>query len=185
MKRRGLSIRVLTLEQFPDIPPVVEGHSTLKENAIKKAVEVSKHTILPVLADDSGLEVKALKGKPGVRSARFARSTRPDPHRPQDTLNIAKLLRAMRAIPPKQRKARFVCWLAFAAGGRLIRFFEGRCEGQIASSPQGSTGFGYDPVFIPRGDAKTLAQLGSRRKDALSHRARAIKKFHGWLRRSV
>ena len=169
---RGSRLRVVTLERFPRIPPVCEDKPTLRENAVKKAVVTSRHTGLPVLADDSGLEVKALKGAPGVRSARYAG---------QDRANVAKLLRALEDLPPARRRARFVCVLALASEGRLVRTFRGLCEGSIAPAPAGRTGFGYDPVFIPRGRRKTLAELGPRVKDILSHRTRAVLVFHRWL----
>lgn len=172
---RGRRIRIVTLDRFLRIPPVREDKPTLKENAVKKAVQTSRHTDLPVLADDSGLEVRALKGAPGVRSARYAGPAQ------DDRANVAKLLRALKGLPPSRRRARFVCVLALARGGRLVRTFRGVCEGAIATAPAGRTGFGYDPVFIPRRRGKTLAELGPRAKDTLSHRTRAIRVFARWL----
>ena len=171
----GARIRLLTLDQFPDIPPVAENGATFRENAVKKAVTTSRHTILPVVSDDSGLQVRVLRGRPGVRSARFAGPSQ------KDAANIAKLLRLMRTVPSSRRGARFVCSLALAAGGKLIRTFFGQLRGSIAQHPAGRTGFGYDPVFIPRGSRKTVAQLGSGPKDAFSHRARAARKLKRYL----
>ena len=171
----GGRYRVLTLDRFPDVPAVVEDGRTFRANAVKKAVQTSRHTILPVLADDSGLEVRALKGEPGVHSARFAGSAQ------RDLANNAKLLRQMEKIPPSRRQARFVCWIALALGGRLIRTFQGECAGAMAFSPSGKTGFGYDPIFIPRGMKKSFAQLGGRTKDRMSHRARAIAQLRDFL----
>ena len=143
---------------------------------MKKAVETSRRTILPVLAEDSGLEVRALGGRPGVRSARFAGAAQ------SDHANIEKLLGSMKKIPKSQRQARFICCLALAVGGRVIRTFQEICPGSIALGAAGRSGFGYDPVFIPRGYAKTTAQLGPRLKDTLSHRSKAAMKFKAWLK---
>lgn len=188
---RGAGLRVITLEQFPTIPPVREDRPTLRANAVKKAVETSRRTDLPVLADDSGLEVRALGGGPGVRSARLAGpAPRPALSRAEgrgsgqtqdDRANIAKLLRLLRRVPASRRRARFVCVLALARRGRLLRTFEGVCSGVVAREPAGRTGFGYDPIFIPRGHRRTLAQLGPAVKDRLSHRTRAVQAFARWL----
>jgi XTP/dITP diphosphohydrolase len=172
---RGVKLRVLTLDQFPAVPPVREDKPTLRENAVKKAVRTSSCADLPVLADDSGLEVYALGGRPGVRSARFAGPAQ------DDRANIAKVLRELEGLSPSRRRARFVCVLALAERGRLVRTFRGVCEGSIAREPAGRAGFGYDPVFIPEGRRRTLAELGPRVKDALSHRTRAVQAFARWL----
>lgn len=169
-------IRLVTLDRFPEIPPVKEDQATFRANAVKKAVTTSRHTILPVLAEDSGLEVRALGGKPGLFSARFAGPAQ------DDRANNAKLLRMLRNFPPSRRGARFVCWMALAIGGRLVRTFRGACSGSIALQPAGRTGFGYDPVFIPHGHRRTMAQLGPRLKDRLSHRSRAAEQFSRWLK---
>ena len=174
-----LPVHLPTLEEFPDIPPVEEDGATFRANAIKKAVETSRHTILPVLAEDSGLEVRALGGRPGVRSARFAGASQ------DDHANVAKLLRSMKKIPKSQRQARFICCMTLAAGGRAIRTFQGIGPGSIALRAAGRSGFGYDPVFIPRGYAKAIAQLGPRLKDTLSHRSKAAMKFKTWLKQAL
>lgn len=176
---RGMPVRFLTLERFPGVRVAPETGTTFRENAVKKAVSVSRQTILPVLGEDSGLEVSALGGRPGVRSARFAGAAQ------NDRANNRKLLRLLDGLPLSRRRGRFVCAMALAAGGRLIRTFEGRCSGSIASEPAGRTGFGYDPLFIPAGCRKTMAQLGPRAKDALSHRARAARRLCRWLRRPL
>ena len=176
---KPLDVRVLTLESFPGVPLVVEDKHTLEENAVKKAAETWLHVDLPVLADDSGLEVEALGGRPGVHSARFAGAAQ------DDRANVAKLLKLLRGVPPSRRKARFVCVLAFARGGRIIKTFRGACEGSIALAPSGRAGFGYDPVFIPAGRKKTLAELGPGVKDRLSHRVRAVRAFARWLRKDL
>lgn len=180
---KGIPIRFLTLDRFLDFSPVRENGATFRENAVKKAMGSSRRTILPVLAEDSGLEVRALNGRPGVRSARFAlRQAQGERTQNQiDQTNVAKLLRVMARVPTHRRQARFVCVMAFAIGGKLLRAFEGNCSGSISFQPAGRTGFGYDPVFIPRGHRKTMAQLGARVKDGLSHRRRAAEKLKKYL----
>lgn len=176
---RGLPIRIMTLDPFPDISAVKEDAPTFEGNAVKKAVVVSGHTILPVLADDSGLMVRALGGLPGVRSARFAGAGQ------NDRKNMKKLLNLMKDVPASRRSARFVCVLALAVGGRLVKTFRGTCSGSIAFAMAGRHGFGYDPLFIPQVSSKTFAQWGPKAKDAISHRTRAIQKFQKWLKRSL
>jgi XTP/dITP diphosphohydrolase len=117
-----------------------------------------------------------LGGRPGVYSASFAGPAQ----KPQ--ANNAKLLKMLNMIPASRRQARFVCCMALGMGGRLIRTFQGNCPGSIALQPAGRTGFGYDPVFVPRGYAKTMAQLGPKAKDRLSHRSRAARRFRRWLK---
>ena len=173
----GARLRFLTLGDFPDIPPVREDGATFRANAAKKAVSASRRTILPVLAEDSGLEVKALRGRPGIRSARFAGPAQ------EDRANNARLRKVMVSVPAPRRQARFVCCLALAAGGRLIRTFQASCPGSIALQQAGRSGFGYDPLFIPRGYKQTMAQLGYGVKHRLSHRARAVVQLRGWLKK--
>ena len=175
---KGLPVRLITLDRFPGIPPVREDGSTFRANAVKKALQTSRHTPLPVLAEDSGLEVRALGGRPGVRSARFAGKAQ------DDRANVAKLLRVMIRVPASRRQARFVCVMAVAAGGRLVQTFQGVCRGSIAFEPAGRRGFGYDPVFIPSGFRKTSAQLAGREKDVLSHRGQAARVLARRLRKS-
>jgi len=176
---KGRSLRFVTLDRFPSIPPVHENGSTFRANAVKKAVQTSRHTILPVIAEDSGLEVRALGGRPGVRSARFApRHTQGERTPDQiDRANVAKLLRLLARVPASRRQAGFVCVMALAAGGRLIKTFEGSCRGSIAFEEKGQGGFGYDPVFIPQGHHRTTAQMSASKKDLLSHRAQAAAKL--------
>ena len=184
---RDLPIRFLTLDHFPNLPPVREGTISFKQNGIKKAVLNSRKTLLPVLAEDSGLEVRALGGKPGIRSARFALRETPREWTPDqvDQANVRKLLREMKSIPRRSRQARFICVMAFAIGGQLIRTFEGNCPGSIALKPAGRTGFGYDPVFVPHGYRRTMSELGSRIKDRLSHRKKAAVKFREWFKTNL
>ncbi len=180
---RGARVRFLSVDQFPEISSVKEDGATFKANALKKAVQTSRRTILPVLAEDSGLEVRALGGRPGVRSARFAlrRGSGQAGSGQDDRANVVKLLKVMKKVPASRRQARFVCWMALSIGGRPVATFQAACSGSIAFHPSGRTGFGYDPLFIPRGFNQTLAELGPRIKDSLSHRAKAARRFKGWL----
>jgi XTP/dITP diphosphohydrolase len=174
-----------TLDDFPDAPNVVEDTDTFAGNARKKAVSLARW--LPanptgghfyILADDSGLEVDALGGAPGVHSARFAAVDIGGLGNSPDSANNAKLLRLLDGIAPEKRTARFRCVLALAdaAGGQTV-FFEGQCEGRIALAPSGSGGFGYDPLFVPVGHDCSLAELGENIKNKLSHRALALEKL--------
>jgi XTP/dITP diphosphohydrolase len=133
-----------------------------------------------VLADDSGLEVDALGGAPGVHSARFAAADASGGNSP-DAANNAKLLRLLDGIPPEKRGARFRCVLALAAPGRKTILFEGSCEGRISTAPGGAGGFGYDPLFVPEGRAQSFAELGEEVKNKISHRARALAQLRLFL----
>ena len=151
---------------YPDIPDVVEDGATFEANAIKKAVALRDATGCWALADDSGLEVDALGGAPGVRSARYAGE--PCDH----AANNAKLLRELAGA--SDRRARFRCVLALAGPDGSIRTVDGRCEGRIAHELRGAGGFGYDPLFLPDGHDVTFAELGAAAKNAISHRGRAL-----------
>jgi XTP/dITP diphosphohydrolase len=164
------NIEVLSLSDFPDIPEIKENGSTFEENAVAKALACAKKTKKLTLADDSGLEVPYLRGKPGVRSARFAGD------RVSYGDNNEKLLRLLRNVPQNKRKARFVCCIALADTRGLIKVVRGTCSGKIAATIRGSYGFGYDPIFIPRGYSRTFAELGEKVKNNISHRWRALRK---------
>ncbi len=170
---KGLGeIEILTFEDLMgEAPMVVEDGKTFRENAIKKAVIVSKFFDGLVLADDSGLEVNALGGRPGVRSARFART------KASDEENTAKLLKLLENIPDGEREARFVCHIALAKNGTLLESFEGKAEGKITAGPKGKNGFGYDPVFTPDGHDKTYAEMSASYKNRISHRGEALRKL--------
>ena len=179
-----------TLKDYPDAPEVEEDAATFAGNAVKKAlslVDWLKHNEDFaegwVLADDSGLEVDALDGAPGVRSARYASSTT-DGNNP-DEANNAKLLTALDGKPEHQRTARFRCVLALARTGAYGQpeLFEGACEGHITEAPAGSEGFGYDPLFVPENFVDTFGTLGAEIKGMLSHRAAALRKLKAWLER--
>jgi len=165
-----LPIAVLSLDDFPGCPETVEDQQTFEGNAVKKAREVAACTGKPALSDDSGLEVDALGGAPGVYSARYA----PDAAGGNDPKNHEKLLRDLAGVPDAKRTARFVCCLALAFPDGAVRTFFGHAEGVISHAPKGQGGFGYDPVFVPEGFRLTFAEMTASEKDALSHRAKAI-----------
>lgn len=169
---RGLPVRVVTLAASPHVPPVREDGRTFEANAIKKAMIPSRRVPTLVMAEDSGLVVRALGGAPGVRSARFSRARS---GADRDAANNSKLLRLLRGVPAPRRQAAFVCVVVVALRGRVLGVVRGECRGVIAEAPRGRTGFGYDPLFMPRGSRRTFAELGPRAKDRLSHRARALR----------
>jgi XTP/dITP diphosphohydrolase len=152
-----------------DLPDVVEDRDTFAGNASKKALEVSRATGLPALADDSGLEVDALGGAPGVRSARYAGEGA------GDQANLDKLLAALAGVPPERRTARFRCAavLVDPEGGEWNA--EAAWEGRVLDAPRGTGGFGYDPVFLPDGWDRTSAEVDQATKDAASHRGKAFR----------
>jgi XTP/dITP diphosphohydrolase len=170
-----LPVRVESLARFPDAPDVAETGRTFAENAAAKATAFAAACGLPTVADDSGLVVDALDGAPGVHSARYAG------RHGDDAANCAKLLAALRGVPAGRRTARFRCCIAVADARGVLVTLEGACEGHIADAPAGSNGFGYDPVFIPTGHTRTMAQLIPEQKDALSHRGQALRRFAAWL----
>jgi len=159
-------------EVLHDKPTIVEGSDSFEENAELKAKTIADAALTLTLADDSGLEVDALGGRPGVRSARFAHD------RATDAENNAALLTALADVEPDQRQARFRCVLVlvdpWALPGLPPLKAEGTCEGRIAREPRGGAGFGYDPLFIVEGMNKTMAELPDAEKNAISHRALAV-----------
>ena len=173
----GLPIEIFGLEKFENVADVEESGETFAENAILKASSYARQTGYWALSDDSGLEVEALKGAPGVYSARYAGENAGDADR------IEKLLGELAETGDETRRARFVCVMALADEGGEIRFLaEGVCEGKIAQTTKGANGFGYDPVFVPEGFEQTFGELSSTVKGEISHRARAIKKIIRFLR---
>ncbi len=159
-----------SLLDYPEIPEIEETGLTLEDNALIKARESHKRTGLPSLADDTGLEVEALKGAPGVFSSRFAG---PDASYAD---NLLKLLRAMEGIPEGSRQARFRCVVALKAGARE-EWVEGNLEGVILRESRGTGGFGYDPVFFIPQAGKTLAEMSMEEKNAVSHRGVAFRRM--------
>jgi XTP/dITP diphosphohydrolase len=173
----GGEFEVVDLAHLPDAPEVEETGDTFLANATLKALAISRFTEEMVLADDSGLEVEALGGAPGVHSARYAGG------HASDADNREKLLHALEGIAArgKQRAARFVCVLVAAQSGTAIASFDGYVEGTISNQAKGSAGFGYDPIFIPAGHCATFAELPAEVKATESHRARALTKMRQWL----
>jgi XTP/dITP diphosphohydrolase len=170
-------IEVVGLDQLDDVTPVDETGTTFEENARIKAEGYSRRTDLLVLADDSGLEVDALDGAPGVESARYGGPGLDDAGRSR------LLLDALKDVPdPTQRTARFRCVLAVARAGRTLATFSGVVEGQINDEPRGSNGFGYDPLFFHPPSGCTTAELSPAEKQRISHRGQAIRAFLDALR---
>ena len=172
-----IPFRLMDLGDFPSIHFVHETCETFVENASLKATGYARQAKLLTLADDSGLEVDALGGAPGVLSARYAGNGASDQKRTR------KLLAELSNVPSEQRSARFVCSVAIAdEEGALSHVSSGVCEGRIAFAPEGVAGFGYDPVFIPCGFDQTFAELQPEIKNKISHRARALSGAYEFLR---
>ena len=174
----GLPVTILSLDDFPNCPETVEDRDTFEGNAEKKAVEVCRCTGKPSLADDSGLEVDALNGAPGVYSARYA----PDAASGNDPRNYEKLLNDLKDVPQEKRGAQFVCCLALAFPDGTVKTFFGRSRGRIGYEARGKKGFGYDPVFLPEGFDRTFAEMTPEEKDSLSHRGKALQKLAEFFR---
>ena len=165
-----LPFNILSLDDFPQAPEVVEDGATFRSNAVKKAVEIAKCTGQIAMADDSGLEVDALGGAPGVRSARFASE------KATDRENNRKLLEMLRTIPEERRGASYRCAIAIATPEGLVDVVEGSCEGRIGVEEKGFQGFGYDSLFVRLEYNKTFAELDPSIKNRISHRARALER---------
>lgn len=204
----GAGCECRTLRDFPAAPTVIEDAATFAGNAMKKAVTLARWLAAResaadggrdyVLADDSGLEVDALGGAPGVHSARFAALDSGADGNSPDADNNAKLLRLLQDVPEEKRAARFRCVLALTPVGRApvenaspvcyadehelqTLLFDGVCEGRIGLALRGRAGFGYDPLFVPTGYDASYAELGEEIKNQISHRARALAKLKEWL----
>ncbi|MBA2484794.1 MAG: RdgB/HAM1 family non-canonical purine NTP pyrophosphatase [Nitrospira sp.] len=173
---QDLNISILTLDDFPDAPDVVEDGDTCEANAMKKAVEIARYTQLPAVADDTGLEVDALGGRPGAFAARYAGE-----HASYED-NCRKLLHELRGTPPSERGARFVTVAAIAGPDGETMSVQGVLEGSIAEEAAGAHGFGYDPVFIVPAYHQTLAELAPDVKNRISHRALAFTQAKDLLR---
>lgn len=177
----GLALEIVSAKAAGGMPPVEEDAGTFVGNARKKALALKAK--LPaeswVLADDSGLCVDALGGGPGVESAYYAG--------PQGdgAANLRKLVEVMRGVPVEKRGAHFVCVLLLAGPGGTEEIFQGRCDGALAEAPRGGAGFGYDPLFVPEGHARSFAELGEAVKNGISHRSRAWLSLAEWWRRGA
>lgn len=182
---RAHGINIAGIPDFSDLPTPVEDGQTFDENARKKAEEYS--LAVPgeiVLADDSGLEVAALYGAPGVHSARYAAD---EPHladtNADDEANNARVLRELRDVAPEKRTGRFVCVLAAARNGKTLATFRGMADGMILDAPRGTNGFGYDPLFYFPAIQKTFAELTAEEKARYSHRGSAFRQFLEWYKK--
>jgi len=183
--RQMLTTDCLNLDAFPDAPSIAEvadtfaGNAALKAQGLARWLAKRETAVTHVLADDSGLEVDALDGAPGIHSARFASNNGTNC---PDAENNTKLLQLLEGHPATQRTARFRCVLALVKTARpdSVQWFKGTCEGTIAKSAAGKGGFGYDPLFVPQGHKRTFAELGSEIKNQLSHRAAALARLKAW-----
>ncbi|NOZ24493.1 MAG: RdgB/HAM1 family non-canonical purine NTP pyrophosphatase [Nitrospirae bacterium] len=171
----GSGIEFIGLDTLEDVPEVVEDGRTYHENAMKKAMTYYNVASMPTLAEDSGLEVDALDGAPGIYSARFAGENA------TDGMNNEKLLSLLKGIPEEKRTGRFVSVLCLVVDGTPF-FFEGEVRGRILDHPRGESGFGYDPLFVPEGYSLTFAELGEEVKNRISHRAEAMRKLKDFLK---
>ncbi len=169
------NINIFTLDGFPECQEVKEDGGTFEINAVKKAVYISGCTGMITIADDSGLEVDALNGAPGVLSARYAGEPA------DDRANLEKLLKEIKDIPHDRKNARFVCCIAMAFPHGDVKTFFGYVEGRIGIKPRGENGFGYDPIFYPEGYDRTFAEMSDNEKNAISHRGRALRELQKYL----
>jgi XTP/dITP diphosphohydrolase len=168
-------VNIHTPDEFPQCEEVEEDGATFEANAIKKAASVFKCSGMTAVADDSGLEVDALDGAPGVVSARYAGDVT------DDRANLDKLLKEMKGVPDDKRGARFVCCIALADRSG-IHIFMGHVEGRIGTEPRGEKGFGYDPVFYPEGHDRTFGEMRDGEKASMSHRGRALQKLRNYIK---
>jgi XTP/dITP diphosphohydrolase len=171
-----LPVHLRSLSEFPDLPMPEETGTTFLENAEIKALTLASSLRSWVLADDSGLEVDALGGAPGVFSARYAGQ------HGDDSANNRRLLRELAQVPEERRTARFRCVVVLAAPGQSLLVAEGSCEGRIAFAPRGNRGFGYDPVFYYPPEGQTFGELGDAVKNRVSHRGQALSRLRQALR---
>lgn len=180
--RKLTHFQLFSLSDLNDFVEIEETGSTFKANALLKAQYLYQKYGVEGFADDSGLEVEALGGAPGVHSARYSGQYLPN-GRADDKANIAKLLAALQGLPPEKRKARFVTLIALIWKGET-HFFEGIVEGHITESARGENGFGYDPIFVPEGEKRTFAEMDKDSKNALSHRGKAVDKLLTFLQKA-
>ena len=170
-----LDVKLLTLAECGELPEAVEDGPTFEDNARKKALHYSGLTGRWTLADDSGLEVDALDGRPGVNSARFAGPAQ------NAAANNARLIDCLRGVPPERRSARFRCVIAVADGGQVLATASGALEGVIIDEPRGHNGFGYDPHFLLPELGRTTAELDPEHKNRISHRGQALRNIRPQL----
>jgi XTP/dITP diphosphohydrolase len=175
----GALFVVKSAADYPDLEEIEETGDSFLANATLKAVATAAAIPDYVLADDSGLECDALDGAPGVFSARYGGIPSSGE---QNNAKLLQELARVNAVTPQQRAARYRCVLVLARAGEMLASFDGTCEGTISLTAKGTNGFGYDPLFIPQGYARTFGQLGEKTKNNLSHRAQALKQFAVWCR---
>ena len=176
---KGLPVKLTSLADYPRAPRIIENGDTFADNAGKKALKIAAFSGKLTVGEDSGLCVDALDGAPGVRSARFSGSGK------DDEANNRRLLRLLKDVKSSDRGAGYVCAVAIADKNGILAIVEGTCRGRIALRPAGSSGFGYDPLFLIPRYAKTFAQLGEKVKHTMSHRYRALKKAAPVLKRYI
>ncbi|MCU9614052.1 XTP/dITP diphosphatase [Caldibacillus lycopersici] len=167
---------VKTLLDFPDAPDIEETGATFEENALLKAEGIAKYFNRIVIADDSGLAIDALEGRPGVYSARYAGESK------DDEANIAKVLEELKEVPEEKRTAHFHCTLALTGPCMEPVIVEGMCDGVILTEKRGTSGFGYDPIFYVPALGKTMAEMNGEEKNSISHRGNAIRKLREWVK---
>lgn len=176
---KGLRVEFLCLEDVPPVPDVAEDGTTFEENALKKAREIAESSGMATLADDSGLCIDALDGRPGVHSARYAGEHATDEEK------CARILNEMRNVQEDRRSARFICVLALATPDGEEMLFRGVCEGRITSELRGTEGFGYDPIFYFEQAGCTFAEMDRESKNDVSHRGRALREFAAYLEKTA
>jgi XTP/dITP diphosphohydrolase len=169
LKSAGINVELLSVDHFPGAPEVDETEDTFEGNALLKARALAQFTGLPAIADDSGLCVDALDGNPGILSARWSGATEN-----VDATNLALVLEQTADVPDAQRGAQFVCAAAYVLPDGTEHVVRGTVEGHLLRAPQGTNGFGYDPIFVPSGFTKTTAEMTPAEKDAISHRSKAL-----------
>jgi len=174
-----IKIKIWSLSDYPEVPEVVEDGQTFDDNAIKKAVTAATVAGKLVLGEDSGLEVDALDGAPGIYSSRFAGEDA------SDEINNQKLLRELKGVPFKKRGAQYHCSIAIAEPDGKVKVVRGICRGRIGLAKKGRSGFGYDPLFFIDKYEKTFAELGPHTKDKMSHRAKAMREARRIIYRKV
>ena len=171
-----LELELRSLIDYPEILQIREDGPTYADNAAAKARAAALRVGLVALADDSGIEVDALGGAPGVHSARFLGASASDGER------NARILFLLEGVPEERRTARYRAAVAVARPDGTVRIFDGICEGRVAVVPRGTAGFGYDPIFMPEGSEQTIAEIPPEAKNRISHRARALRAAEPYLR---
>jgi len=174
---KDVDLKITSLADYPDAPDIEEDGKTFEQNALKKAATIALYAKKLTLGEDSGIEVKVLRGKPGIHSARFSGP------KATDIKNNQKLLRSLQGVPLLKRQARYRCFAALVDGNGIIDVVSGQCSGLITTKAKGQNGFGYDPYFLISRYNKTFGELDPAVKAKISHRARALKKIKVTLKK--